>query len=156
MKQIPLTRGKHALVDDGDFESLSKFDWYALSGRRGKFYAARHFPGNHSLVILMHRQLLAALPDEEVDHEDGDSLNNRRKNLRLATRVQQCANATRRTDNSSGAKGVNRRPNGRFQVQIGSGKTRKCLGTFDTFQQASEVYNIAARQRWGHFSKTNQ
>jgi hypothetical protein len=78
MKQISLTRGLVALVDDGDYEWLSKWSWYADKSHKNKWRAAR----KPDKIIYMHRVITEAAPKEIVDHIDGDPLNNQRKNSR--------------------------------------------------------------------------
>lgn len=146
-KQIPLSRGMSALVDDEDFERLSKHKWWALDGR-GRFYAARG--GGVGKTILMHREVCPTT--QEVDHADGDSLNNTRANLRPCTHSQNCAN--RRRKNLSGFKGVTRRKSGKFLAQIADPKNRH-LGLFVTAVEAARVYDAAAKQAFGEFAVLN-
>jgi hypothetical protein len=85
-KEIPLTQGKVAVVDEEDFDRLNKHKWYACKNGN-TFYALRKSNVNGKrLTILMHREILGLKPgDPGVDHRDGNGLNNRRKNLRLAS-----------------------------------------------------------------------
>lgn len=87
MKTIKLTQGKVALVDNADFEVLSKFKWYALKvGRR--FYAARNIrkPDGTRTIQLLHQFLLPGVP--QIDHQDGNGLNDQMHNIRPATHQQ--------------------------------------------------------------------
>lgn len=153
MKEIPLTRGYVALVDDEDFDALSAFRWYATrNGLKGKaFYAARRAHGSGKQpVMLMHRQLLAPIAAGlYVDHINGDPLDNRRSNLRLATARQNRGN-TRRTWGSLGLKGVYKHAS-RFKAVV-AGKT---VGYFKTLSEAANAYDAAAIARWGEFAATN-
>ena len=90
MKEIPLTKGMVALVDDCDFEFLNQWKWCA-SKSMGKFYAIRNTSGIEHNTIKMHRVILSRMTDENfvyVDHANGFSLDNQRANLRPATNGQ--------------------------------------------------------------------
>src|SRR5581483_10784361 len=89
MKKIPLTQGKIALVDDADFEWLSQWKWCAQkSFTREVWYAVSHIsnpaPPPRQRRLIMHRLIVGAALGGEVDHRDGDGLNNQRFNLRQA------------------------------------------------------------------------
>lgn len=90
LKTIPLTQNKVVTVDDSDFETLSKFSWHAAK-RGQRFYAARR-EGWKGPMVYMHRQLVGR-GGLDVDHIDGDGLNNQRKNLRAVTRLQNLCGA---------------------------------------------------------------
>lgn len=94
-RQIPLSRGLFALVDEADYEQVSALRWYAThAGRaRDKWYAVRSLAKGRRL--LMHRLILSAPAGSEVDHINGDGLDNRRANLRLCARWQNCVNTRR-------------------------------------------------------------
>lgn len=84
MKTIPLTQGLFTVVDDADFEALVQHKWYARkSGRR--FYAARRRPASGGCIIYVHRVILRCPAGMQIDHKDGDGLNNTRENLRIVT-----------------------------------------------------------------------
>ena len=94
MREICLTMGKVAIVDDEDYGELSRFKWHAVRDGR-VFYAVRNSPrrgGERGRLIYMHRQLLEAEPGQRVDHIDRDGLNNSQSNLRFASHSMNCAN----------------------------------------------------------------
>jgi hypothetical protein len=115
MPIIELTREKVTQVDETDFFDLSKHKWLALwTGK--KWYAARAEYIKESRKIrwiLMHRSILVVNSDQMVDHINGDSLDNRRANLRLATGRQNSYNSKLRKDNSTGIKGLSYAKKGR-------------------------------------------
>lgn len=159
MKEIPLTQGMVALVDDEDFERLARFKWRAqrCSRRPSSFYATRwdKQPGGGRLVVKMHRDILAADAGAEVDHRDGNGLNNTRANLRLATHSQNQHNARLRKDNKSGYKGVSwRESRQRFQAAIALGGKQVFLGHFRTAEEAHAAYCKAAEKYHGAFRRT--
>lgn len=108
MRVIHLTRGKVTKVDDADYDVLNAHKWLALyTGKT--FYAARAIRCKESgknQWVLMHRVIMSAEAGMQVDHKDGDPLNNVRSNLRLATQSQQNYNQRTRQDNKSGVKGL--------------------------------------------------
>jgi hypothetical protein len=106
MKQIPLTRGKIAFVDDADFEWLNQWKWYASKDRKGKFYARRkvHVMGK-KITVQMHREILDPGPGVMTDHRDGSGLNNQRHNLRTCNHQQNNMNRNT-TRGASRYKGV--------------------------------------------------
>jgi hypothetical protein len=85
MKTIPLTQGKVAIVDDEDYERISSHKWYAQKTVRGGWYAARRGETTKGKweTFYLHREILRVSMHPEVDHIDGDGLNNQRSNLRV-------------------------------------------------------------------------
>lgn len=158
-RRIPLTRGKFAIVDPDDFDSLNIYKWFATKNA-STFYAKRNLypkkkgkPGS----IPMHRQIMNPPREMLVDHINYNGLDNRKANLRLATRTQNNRH-TRRTMNpgSSKYKGVcwySREK--RWAVRIhADGKTIP-LGHFKDEIQAAKTYDKAARKYHGAFAALN-
>jgi hypothetical protein len=159
MKQIPLTQGLFASVDDDDFEELSKFKWYA-SKDRNSYYARRteYLPDGKQKTVWMHRQILS-LADSNIhcDHIDGDGLNNQKFNLRPCLPGQNRLNARRRKDSGTGAKGVIRmRRSTKFYAQTGHEGKRISLGSFETLDEARNAYNEAAKKVHGEFARLDK
>ena len=95
-------------------------------------------------------------PNDEIDHEDGNRDNNRFANLRDATRRENSQYRTKRSDNLSGYKGVNAKPNGKFRARIFVKGRNVNLGTYSTAQKAAQVYDEAALKAFGQFALTNK
>lgn len=93
MREIQLTKGYRALVEDADYAALSVYRWHAGMIKKGsnKAYAVRT---EGRKTIAMHRQILGLTPNDgfEGDHENGNTLDNQRRNLRVSTRRQNKAN----------------------------------------------------------------
>jgi hypothetical protein len=110
----------------------------------------------HLIVWALHNGQWA---DVDVDHKDGDGLNNRIDNLRLATRSQNCMNRKVRSDNASGLKGARKRKNrDGTDVWVSviwiDGK-EKYLGRFPSALAAHEAYMEAANQNFGEFARAS-
>jgi hypothetical protein len=152
VKQIQLTKGLVALVDDEDYERLSSFKWKAHHR-----YAARNVRRNGKfLTIMMHREILKAPSGMDVDHINGDRLDNRRSNLRLATRSQNTRNRKGNKNSISGYKGVGWHARCRkWQAAIKTDDKQLYLGLFDAPEDAARAYDAAARNLHGPFAKVN-
>ena len=154
MKRIPLTQGKFALVDEDDYERLACSKWYLQNDG----YAARNEKQEDGTrrTVLMHRVIVGAKPGDglHVDHRDVDKLNNRRANLRSCIRAENLRNFKRRTDNTSGCKGVSfRRDSGKWRARINVNDREINLGSFDTRELAHEFYCLAADMLHGEFAR---
>jgi len=149
---IRLHCGLTVSVSAEDAERLSARRWHAL--RNGKLTYARSSikAGNRFRTVLMHRLILGAEPGEQVDHIDGDGLNNRRSNLRIATPMQNARNKAGR--GLSAFAGV-RRAGDKWKSTISPAGLEIHLGLFDTEAEAAGVYNAAARRVYGEFARLN-
>jgi hypothetical protein len=143
MKKIPLTQGQFALVDDEDYEELSKLKWYAAwSNSIGAFYACREVRCEHTkngyTHQYMHRRILGLKRGDrlEADHLNHNTLDNRRMNLTVANSRTNKHNLQKQ---SSYGPGVTSSGNG-FRCRIYHGGKKVGLGTYSTPEEAREVY----------------
>jgi hypothetical protein len=156
MKEIRLTRDMVAMVDDSDYDDLAQYAWYALAGKSHYYAARRNAGGQYPRIVLMHRYLMQAQEGFEVDHIDGNSLNNQRSNLRVGTKQENSANRRRYTENGSvkRERGVRQR-NGRWIAEVKNLGRTIYLGTYATKGEAMEAYNTKATELYGPFARLN-
>jgi AP2 domain/HNH endonuclease len=155
LKEIPLTQGKAAMVSDHRFQELSKFNWFVHRDKNGRWYAKRG-GGMAGVYILMHRQILSAPDGMEVDHRDGDGLNNQDDNIRICSSSQNHANKGKLSNNTSGFKGVFwHKATRKWRAQIRVGSIHIHLGYFDNTLDAAKAYDLAALVAWKEFARPN-
>lgn len=164
VKEIPLSKGYVALVDDEDYKRVSKYKWHAHSGK-GPVYAAAWIPGYTSCGrVRMHRFILwgelAKHPGFVVDHINHNTLDNRRCNLRLVTLSQNCGNRLLKA-HSSRFKGVfwdsvRGKWHAQLKVSVGRYEYKKLfLGRFSCEEDAALAYNKAALAYYGSCALLN-
>ncbi len=156
---IPLTQGKYAIVDPDDFYWLSRHKWTA-SRVYTKFYAVRSElcrTSGKRKSLRMHREIAHTPEGLECDHINGNSLDNRKANLRSATRQQNCWNSRKRRPKSlSKYKGVSYSKRGRpWKAQLIVDGKRIYLGSFDKEKAAAKAYDAAAKKYFGDFAALN-
>ena len=147
-KIIPLLHGKQTIVDDEDFDNLSKYKWrcnsngYVVRGSAARF--------------RLHRVIMDAPVGMEVDHINGDTLDNRRENLRLCIHAENGRNRQLNMNNKSGYKGVswNERDK-KWRAMIKINLHHIYLGQFTDSMEAARAYDEAAQKYYGEFAKTN-
>lgn len=165
MKLIDVSTKRHpnvfAMVDDDDFDRVNQWKWSATRASRGpNLYARRAERVNgKSRGVAMHHEILGRCPGMEVDHKDGNGLNNQRQNLRFATHAQNTANKIKRKAegaSSSKFKGVtwSSRRNA-WLAQIGIGGRQKVLGAFAAEEDAARLYDAVAAHHFGEFANLN-
>lgn len=157
MKEIQLTNGGVALVDDEDFEMINKYKWFAHK-EGNTFYAWRHIKKGMRQygMVKMHRQILNPMDHEQVDHVNGNGLDNRRANIRVCSNSQNMMNQKIRSDNSSGFKGVSyHAQNKRWRATINLNGKQISAGCYATPKEAAIAYNRKAIELFGEFARPN-
>lgn len=150
MKTILATHNKVILVDDSDFDLVSKFKW---SGR-GRYPVARI----EGKTIELHRILIKPPFGFEVDHKNRNTFDNRRDNLRIATHKQNLSNRSKSKEKTSNFKGVSWHTSHnkwRSTITTGNPSKQKFLGHFHSPYLAAKAYDAAARKLFGEFACVN-
>ena len=152
--KIPLTQGKYALVSDEDFGWLTQWKW--CFGAKG--YAYRGVGTQANPRIYMHKSILDAPRDKQVDHINHNTLDNRRSNLRVCTNSQNQFNRRLSINTKTGYKGVSiaNKRNDRWWAYINVQGKRHYLGIFRDKKEAAHAYNQAALKYHGEFAVLNR
>lgn len=155
MKEIQLTQGKVALVDDDVYEWAVKLKWQAHY-EGNVWYATRSVKLPRPALLRMHRMILSAPDGVPVDHINRNGLDNRRENLRLCTQSENMANRGPEKDNALGLKGVSwDKVNKKWRAQIRWHGKSKAIGRYNSPEEAARAYDAAARELHGEFAWTN-
>lgn len=147
--QIPLTKGKTALVDEEDYEELSQYKW-STSISHGKSYAVRMVDNK---MVYMHRVIMKTPSNMLTDHIDSNGLNNQKKNLRICSNSENLKNRGANKNNKSGFKGVSfyARDNN-WEARIMVDGRYLFLGRFETPEKAHTAYQTACNEYHGEFA----
>lgn len=149
---VPLTKGKFAVIDAADIDLVKDKNWSYVSGPQGNGYAKAAI--NRSGFLPLHRRIMTAPPGYVVDHINGDGLDNRRVNLRIATTAQNAMNKRGRVTGSSVYKGVTfDKKTGKWQAAIRFNGKEVYLGQFATDAEAHLAYSEAAAEKFGEFAR---
>jgi hypothetical protein len=159
--EVELTQGKWAKVDCADMDPVIGYCWCYTRSRSGG-YAVRTGPRHKA--ILMHRAIMGLADDDpgQIDHVNGDGLDNRRANLRIASPPQNGANTGKRKSKNgqpytSRYKGVSWDPTRRkWTAGIRSDGRRRFLGRYESEEDAARAYNRTARELHGQFARINR
>ncbi|SDW23526.1 AP2 domain-containing protein [Paenibacillus sp. PDC88] len=153
VKSISLTKGAVSLIDNEDFDAISKYSWHLTSSG----YAARRESGK---IILMHRQLLGIHgkgSNIQGDHINMNRLDNRRSNLRVVNNRENNLNRGIPSNNTSGYLGVSFcKSRGNWEAYITNHGVRKSLGRHSTAEEAAVAYNKAAVDLHGDLARINK
>ncbi len=148
-KEIQLSNGGVALVDDEDFEEMNKIRWFHFQ-TNGNTYAITKLQDKQTKqrkTKYMHRLVLGAPSHMQVDHINHNGLDNRKSNLRLCTNKENQRNRRVQKNNKLGVSGVWRSGN-KYGVSISVDGNRKHIGLFDTLEQATQSRKEAESKYW--------
>jgi len=152
MRKITTSNGFEFIVDDNDYEFVSKWRWKFSE----KSYIHRCTSKNRkNICIKLHRLLCDAPEDKEVDHIDGNIFNLSRSNLRVCTRFQNAQNRGISKNSATGVKGVwFRESENKYQSAIQHNGFVVQLGRFETKEEASRAYSEASKKFHKEYSRT--
>jgi hypothetical protein len=159
-RKIALTQGKFAIVDAEDYEELAKYKWFAVRYELG-CYAVRAVKAKESRgkerTVRMHRAILGVPKGKIVDHINHNGLDNRRANLRVATRRENSWNKRKQRGNcSSQYKGVTwLKSEGKWQARIVCKGRAIFIGYFDDEKAAARAYDARAAELFGEYAAPN-
>jgi hypothetical protein len=148
----------YSLVGNSDYNRLMEFNWHATWNAHTKsFYATRHNPKHPKRGhIWLHVAVLGVIKGKSPDHINHDTLDNRRANLRPATKNQNAAHHRMKKNNTSGYCGLNWKPRrNRWEAWIRPGGRRVYLGSFKEAVDAAKAYDTAAKKYYGEFASLN-
>lgn len=154
-REIPLSNGMVALVDDEDYERVAALKW--MAERRHNIWYARHESRGRKnrIRVYLHRFILGENAGARVDHQNRNGLDCQKLNLRQCTHSQNMANSRHRQNRTAPYRGVSQQKSGRWAVEIWSNRKRAYCGTFDTPEEAARVYDRAAIAAHGDFATLN-
>jgi hypothetical protein len=163
MKTVPLSQGYVAIVDDEDYDRVSRHKWQARVVRRRDGSELNVYAGltvcrnGKRTQELLHRFIISVRdPAVELDHRDGNGLNCQKSNLRICTHAENSRNRRLKADNSLGLKGVHYcKDLGTFRARIMVGDKRKSLGQYATAELAARAYDFASEKYHGSYGLTN-
>ena len=147
MKTIELSQGKFAFVDDEDYEMLMAMGKWSASKSPHSFYACKYVDGKYT---GMHRIIMSPPDRCEVDHINGNGLDNRRSNLRICTHSENSRNRGRNKNNKIGMKRV-RFLRGKYEANICFKGKQIYLGCFNSSEEAYAAYCKKGRELFGDF-----
>jgi hypothetical protein len=147
---VTLTQGYEAIIDAADVPLVDGHNWHAMKCENTVYGRNK----SSKLSVLLHRLIMKAPLGLEVDHRDGDGLNNRRRNMRIATHSQNMHNTRRNKNNTSGFKGVDF-SFGKWRARIKIKGKKKHLGMFASPEEAHAAYCTASRELHGEFGRTS-
>ena len=154
---IPLTMGMVAIVDETDAAAVQQYKWHASKTSDGHYYARGYVQQSGKWVkVYMHRYLTGAAKGVDVDHKNGNALDNRRINLRVCTHAENMRNQRARVARPGSRKGVwFDRARNKYQAYVNVNGKRISLGRFATDGEAIAAHNAAALAHHGEFAVLN-
>ncbi len=156
MKYINLSQNKMTIVDDEDFEFLNEWKWHLSSTPRHRYAVRNALVNGKKTIVRMHRILMGASAEWQVDHKNGNSLDNRRTNLRLCTHSENQRNQKAQCGTSSRFKGVTwDKSRNKWSAKIKVDKKQINLGRFSNEIEAAAAYDLAAIKYHKEFARLN-
>ncbi len=151
---LDIGKGYSTTVDADDYPKIQNHTWRVQLGKNTCYCIGHSCEVASWPNLRLHRMIMNVSGVVSIDHIDSDGLNNRKSNLRLCTGGQNIQNSRRRKDNSSGYKGVHLHGH-KWQARIVKDNKRVSIGQFHTPEEAALAYDLAAREHYGEFARTN-
>lgn len=152
MMTLLLNNGMQVMVSESDYHSVSQHSWYW----NGRYVRADIKKDDTTAKVYLHTFIMCPDKGQVVDHINGNSLDNRRENLRVCTQSQNLANSRKRKNCSSLYKGVSwNKKNRKWVAYINADKSRVPLGYFRSEQEAARAYDAKALEVFGEYAKLN-
>jgi hypothetical protein len=154
VRQIPLTQGYQVIVDAADYEWLSQWQWHVCVAAHMYAMRSKHREDGTCFHIMMHREINQTPDGLFTDHINGNSLDNRRCNLRTVTKTQNMWNRRPNLNGSSQYKGVHwHKQHGKWAACIQVNKKRYHIGLFDSETEAAMAYLLRSEKEFGVYNK---
>lgn len=155
---VPLTKGYECIVDEASYHMVSRWSWRAHGKEGERIVAVRtQHTKQGDISIVMHRYLMNLYNGGgfQVDHINQNTLDNRLCNLRIVNGIQNQANRSITSKNTTGYKGVHQQRTGSWSAHIRINGTKYHLGTCKTLKEAADLYDTVALEWWGQYSSLN-
>jgi len=153
---VTLTKGYVAVIDAADVPLVEGFNWCAKLDRKTVYAKRADYTGQQARMVLLHRVIMAEPNDLCVDHRDGDGLNNRRGNLRVASKSQNAQNQAAHRDNKSGFKGVSwHKRDAKWQAQIMLNGKNVWTKSFSSAEDAATARAQKVAELHGEFGRAS-
>jgi len=159
MKEIQLTKGYVAIVDDEDYEELSKHKWYAQTKRFVQYAKRACYKNGDQITISMHRIITNCPDGMQVDHINHNGLDNRKENLRICTNQENSRNQMKHISTTLGmvkgvviSKCIKSKP---YKARIRYNGKAKDIGYFATIEEAALAYDKKALELFGQYAQLN-
>jgi hypothetical protein len=155
MKMLKLSSGRETILDDEDYEKLSKYKWHECKGYATRTYWVKENGKRKLKRDFIAREIMGNPKGMHVDHINGNTLDNRKENLRIVTLQQNSWNQSKKKKGASKYKGVTKNGN-RWRARIRVDDKLIHLGYFGTQEEAALEYNKAASFYYGEFARLNE
>jgi len=154
MKEIKLTKGKVAIVDDDDYLFLKRFNWSYYLTNTGEYATIQI----KNATIYMHQLILPATPNKYALHKNKNTLDNRKENLQLVTVNHRRHIGLKKQIGASVYRGVQRLSKNKWRVVVSKDKVRYYGGDFKIEDEklAALKYNELAKKLYGEFAYQNK
>lgn len=156
-KEIELTQGKVAIVDDEDYEWLNQWKWCYHKSYNGGYAERTDYKNGVQKTIKMHREIMNATKGQQIDHKNLNRLDNTKENLRICN-IQENSFNRKSKGVTSKYKGVSYSTNGncKWRARIYCGDKRIHIGYYDNEIDAAKAYNEEAIKLFGEFAWLNE